>query len=173
MMLLPLHTVRAILQKACPTVGVSVFAVAMLLALPCADSHADGYYRWRDANGQMHFSQRPPPQEDDIDAELISPRTGLAYPKPEKKPAPIPVSSATPEPDKPEQEVSRDTTRSPFDRAFDKDPERCEQARNNLKALSRSHRIRFTDAEGKQRLLSDKEKQAQQAAARKAIEESC
>jgi hypothetical protein len=58
-------------------------------------------------------------------------------------------------------------------RPFEKDVQRCEDAKNNLAQLSRTFRIRYTDENGKQRLLSAEEKQKQRQAALKAIEESC
>lgn len=120
-----------------------------------------GYYRWKDSEGNLKLSDRPP--EAGIKAEFIetpgSKKSRGSNP---------PVASS-------EQEAATTQPEEPLKMEIlpPKDPERCKQAQANMQAFNNAARIRITDPDGTQRLITEEEKQVQVERAKKAIRENC
>ncbi len=107
----------------------------------------EGYYRWQDEQGTLHFTQKPPIGKN---YEFIR-GNSASY-----------VGSRPANQEK--QAESQDQAQSPSQEATQlqfappKDPERCAQAQRNLKSLnSPGVRIRSTDANGQSRFLNKEE----------------
>lgn len=123
---------------------------------------AKSYYKWVDENGVTHYSARKP---HDKESEAISVTTGLSrddsdQPSPAENSAQADAASTSEDPAAEDPEAN-------------KDPERCEIAKSNLKILNESARIREATEDGSFRYLSDDEKGQRKETAQQAITESC
>ena len=141
----------------------------------------NGYYQWKDAQGQMHYSQKPPSSRANTSEQAASETTFVS--------TGYRGRFTTNDGDTSKQSFEGSNTRKPAPtnqnqnaiagtnnaagRPFEKDQQRCDKAKRNLQQLSLTYKITLTDENGNQRLLSAQEKQLQRQAALKAIEESC
>ena len=136
------------------------------LCLAFAGPVAAAMYKWTDADGNVHYSQTPPPSGQ---AEEMAP------------PPPSPLSPEEAEKrreqsrrslfgeDKPEEKAPEGGNRQ-----ADNNPARekaCEAARQNLQTLKTSRRVR--DADGNVTVLDDAEREARMAETRAQIEQLC
>ena len=120
----------------------------LVLASSSTMSLADAaYYRWVDPEGNIKFSERPPP--DGTDHELINHQNPFS-------------------PDSAEETGSDESTE-----AIEKDTEQCQIARTNLKSLTSSEQVKVRTANGDVRLLSRQEIQAQIERALRQITDHC
>ncbi|BBP85480.1 hypothetical protein PHLH8_51220 [Pseudomonas sp. Pc102] len=154
---------------------------SLLLALG-SSAMASQVYKWVDAQGVTHFGAQPPQGQD---AKSIS--TGTAQPK-EVKPSfenPYPVqpkAEEKAEPAKPaapanagsdekqkaiDEKVKADVAKQEAERK-----KYCDTTRTNLAQLQNNPRLRV-DEGGQIRRLSEEERQAKIAEAKKAIDENC
>ncbi len=129
-----------------------VISFVSLLAYSSAFAAAEKVYKWTDAKGQTHYSQRPPLN---TETEVIKPQTGHSDP--------VNYTTAAPKPEKKEE-----TKQEPA-----KDKERCEVARKNADTLKTYARIRVKDDNGEYRYITPDEQKQKLGEANKAIEESC
>jgi hypothetical protein len=120
---------------------------------------AKNYYRWVDENGVTHYTARKPYN---VDSEAISVTSGL--PRDESG------QQIQLEDEEPSAENESQATAASAD---NKDPERCEVAKSNLKILNESARVREKDPDGNFRYLSEEEKNERKKIAEQAIAESC
>ena len=121
-------------------------------------------YRWKDSNGNMVMSDRQP--SSDIDYETISTDSSVVR-RVEGEALPQQVKPMTkPEPAIPESSKQQRTV-------YEKNPEYCEQARNNLEVLGRSARIRMPDGEGDMRYITDEEREAERIKNVESVERHC
>ena len=141
---------------------ICLFAIALGFSLNLQADSQSGYYRWKDKDGNLKLSDRPP--EAGIQAEFIktpgSKRSRASSEQAEEQQAGTQPANSPGEPVK--MEV-----------VPEKDPVRCQQAKDNMKAFEGFSRIRVTDADGTQRLLTEEEKQVQIERSQKAIREHC
>jgi len=154
-------------------------AVCLAAALPATGGQL---YKWTDADGKVHYSDRQPP----LDA-----RTQETM-KPSRSPAPI-VSEGSEAPaggpdanrarTVAEQEMEfrkrrveaaeQEAKRQKEAQAATEKQRNCTSARNNLTALERGGRITRTDASGEQVFLSDAEIAAELPNARRVADSWC
>ena len=138
----------------------SLYLGAVILSLSAvltAQADTSGHYRWKDAQGNIHYSDRPP---EGVESEFIKFSTG---------------KRSTPPADEQAQEQEGEqlaTGQRKMEVLPEKDPKLCQQAQANLQALEGA-RIRLTEADGTQRFLTEKEKDQQRANARKFISIHC
>lgn len=121
-------------------------------------------YQWTDKTGKTHFSDLPPT---DIDAEHVKVVGKVKGHK---------TSSSISPPSTPQKEVTENKPKQPPELEIlppAKDPKLCAKAKGNLKALSRTPRVRIKEPDGSQRILSEHEKQAQRDKAKKHIRTYC
>lgn len=123
-------------------------AMALSLAGLCLNAAAAEYYRWKDEQGVVHYTDKPPLN---IKAEKL---------KTNKSPPP---SRSEPEAET-EDEPSADST---------KNPERCEMERKRLAVLQNNQQIRMRDDEGNLRDLSTKEIEEEIAFSKSSVERYC
>lgn len=143
-------------------------ALPFLLLGVASNTSLAGVYSWKDADGKVHYGDRPP-------AEKQSDSRKLA--------APPPVDSAATQKDlanrqmadKEKQQKSQDTAKKSQEDQADtaRRQEGCQQARSNLAAVE-SGQVRFTiDAKGERVGLDGAVRDAEIAKARKAVTEWC
>jgi hypothetical protein len=142
-------------------------SVALLVGLAATSAEAR-MYKWTDAEGNVQYTQTPPPG---FDAERIAP----AAPPPTPRPAPAPATPAEePQGDEPGEGAVPQEARTP-------DPaevaaqraERCAKARDALTKLQATGRVRVTQADGTTVVMPEEERQANIDKAQQQIEKHC
>ena len=140
-----------------------LISVLLGLALLSINSLAakEGYYRWQDDKGEMHFTQQPPVGRS---YTFIETRSG---------------ASLTSQMEEQEVQASEDqdpsaTRPQKMEVVPPKNPKICEQARGNMSSLQLAGaRIRVSNADGSSRYLNDQEIEEQKNRARQAISLHC
>ena len=125
----------------------------LFVALACVAglAHAGDLYRWTDAQGVLHFSDTPPPQNQvnpaqvKIDRDKISEADSTLY----ATPKPGAAQNATPQNAPSNSPASATAQRTP---AANDNSRICDQARSNVQLLQGSYPV--ADASGK--VLDDK-----------------
>jgi hypothetical protein len=146
-----------------------IAALAVLLALP-ATAASNTYYRWKDDQGNLVMSDRPP-ADSSIEFETVGPDGSLrrAPAADDGTPASAPgAGSGRP----PAREESGAQAAAPGS-SPPPDPELCAKARANLQTLESAARIRMQGDDGEMRFLDDEEREAQRQEALRAIEAHC
>jgi hypothetical protein len=140
----------------------------VLLGLPLAATAE--MYRWVDANGQVHYSDSPPP------AGAKSPKT-IDMPSP--APAAAPAKGKTwQEKDlefRQRQQAETEAQAKKEKEAADakQKKENCEAARRNLQTLESGQRVATTNAQGEREFMDDGARQKAIAEARRAVDSWC
>lgn len=121
---------------------------------------ADKVYKWVDDEGVVHYGTRAP---DDREASSFTPHTGHSEP--------VTYDFGPDE----EEQNSRTTQNNDKqqERVTLHDPERCEAARNNLKALNNFGRVKVKNADGDFHYLTEEEQQERIKEAQQVIDEAC
>ncbi|RCS59653.1 DUF4124 domain-containing protein [Parvibium lacunae] len=146
-------------------------------------------YQWRDANGNMQFSDRPPPG-DIPEANIIrrprgmEPVRSLSTPSIPSSPAPQagdkggskPASLAEREMEfRKRQTENAEKAKKQADKEA-QDAQRkaaCEQQRNQLAALESGQRMSRFDASGERVVMEDGDRNAEQERVRRSLEQHC
>ena len=143
-------------------------ALLLTLLLTAALSHASGIYKWIDEDGQLHYSQTPPPNRP---AEVI-------------QGAPPPAN----DPDTVRDDLQRqldafDERRAQRDEAFAEHKQKdevarikkqnCETARKNLEKLRRGGNNAYMTPEGEVIRLTDDERAKRIDDAKQGIQDNC
>lgn len=170
--------------------------LACLLA-GCAVAAADAapLWKWRDANGRIHLSDRPPPN--DVPERAILQRPG-GTPAISYSPAAVPPGDVAPigtaasaasapapavdaELEKRRQAIQDAALKNPPPKAAPKpDPvaaaqraENCQRARNQLAALQSGQRMARAGANGEREVLDDKGRAEETQRAQAQIQAAC
>lgn len=144
-------------------------AIAVTLSMiACSGSSigaSETYYRWNDASGNPVNSDRPPPVG--VQYDVVTTNTNTM------------VDERTDQPDSPQGEAGRtgntanqQNTSVPL-MEFEKDPEACAIAKQNLETLNTHARIRMPDDDGNFRYLNEDEKANARTEAETAITLNC
>lgn len=154
-----------------PINGVQLLFVLLLclgLGLALNTQAADTYYRWKDAQGKLVVSDRPPADET-TEYEVVSQRSSLIRRvRPGEGAVPPEV---TPRPGNEFEQVDQ---RKEQMEAVAKNPESCARAKANLETLNTSARIRIRDQDtGELRFISEEEKDVQRQKARDIVRVHC
>lgn len=143
--------------------------MGLLLVLWAGTALAGGVYKWVDANGGVHFGERPPPgaQSQEMPMQV----------------APIAPSN--------DDEAARDEKRQKLLNAFDQDQAQqqaqaqqqkqqeavrarnCAIARDRLRGLTDSNRIYTLNADGTRHYYNDSQRSAAIQSARSAVDQWC
>lgn len=137
-----------------------------LLAAPFAQAEPTGYYRWKDDKGQFQATQQPPA---DRPSEYIRLSTGISTPVG----AGETVDKAKPDSDKSTDPAGAKPRPVGIQGVPDRDPEKCEAARNTREVLNSHARIREKDANGDYRYLAEDEIAEQKRLADEAVAVYC
>jgi len=121
-------------------------------------------YRWIDENNVVHFSQHQPQNNNYSDLTTVS-----SYRAREKE---LPKSTNSPSIDEQLSQYEKDKAEvlAKNEEIAEKN---CKAAKLNEKTLNSFDNVMFTDSEGKNRALSDKEKKAQLALSKEHISMYC
>jgi len=136
---------------------------AALLALVAATAAADGLYRWVDADGQVHYSDQPPPQGS---AENVA---GALRP----------INSADATQTHVAHQSQRDTVEQQYAARKQQQAAQyrrqmanaCNSARRDLQLLQ--GRVAFVDENGAEVRITERERQQRAAALQRRIAEVC
>lgn len=137
-----------------------------LLWCPIALSSA---YQWTDSDGQVHFSQTPPPGVEAKEVPLV-------------KSPPPPPPSATDEKihqeaqsisEQIEEEKVKTQTAAEDKKRLEQYAVNCQRAKKYLAELNSKVRIRLTDLQGNMKILTPAEKQQEIDSTNKAIDFYC
>jgi hypothetical protein len=123
----------------------------------------DTYYRWNDASGTPVNSDRPPPPGFEYDTVTTNTNTRVDE---RIDPAESPRATST------GYTAEQPSTSAPR-MEFEKSPEACEVAKQNLETLNTHARIRMPDGNGSFRFLNEDEKTTQRTQAEAAIAKNC
>ena len=143
-------------------------ALSVGLALLCVTPAFAEIYKWTDENGNVVFSEKPPP---DGKAEALKPRVGRASP-----PAAASGPAAAAEP-------QSDITDASHGQAPEKlTPEQiarkrqnCENAKSQLADMqsARANRLQYVNEQGERAFLTPEQREERTRKAREAIKEYC
>lgn len=140
--------------------------ISLLLAVGASPALA-GMYKWVDEQGATHYSQNPPPGGK---AQAIKPP-----PTPADSEAAVKRLEAQRQEGQKRREASqqdaRESQKNTASQAIRE--ESCRMARQNLSTLEANSRVAIQDANGNMKRLTEEERQAQLAEARKQAEEYC
>ncbi len=157
---------------------------ALLLALP-----AEAQWKWRDKDGRITVSDRPPPRE-------VADKDILARPATAPRPATVPPAADTPQagtdapnpaasapPTALEREVQARRRAAEEERAAKakaddernatRRAENCRQARNHLMALESGQRMARTNDKGEREVLDDAARALEMRRAREVMASDC
>lgn len=141
---------------------------AVTLILIAQGAAAEGVYKWTDAQGRVHFGDRPPG-----DAAT----TAIAPPAAPPLPPPTDAERAARQQrllDMYQDERREKEEREAKQKADDEDRRRrCAQARDRLDRYERSPRIYDPQPNGERRYLSDGEREAEIRTARNEVARLC
>lgn len=146
----------------------TAISLLVLLGLPLAA--AAEMYRWVDSNGQVHYSDSPPP------AGAKSTRTIVTPPA---APAAAPAKSKTWQ-EKDLEFRQRQAAEAEAQAKKDKESAdakqkkaNCEAARRNLQTLESGQRVATTNAQGEREFMDDTARQKAIEEARRAVNSWC
>jgi Domain of unknown function (DUF4124) len=162
-----------------------------LLALTAA-TPAAAQWAWKDDNGRVMYSDRPPPSSIKADKIVRQPASSQTVLPPSAvartdatKPAPDSSTSATPAAPKStaEREMEfrkRQQERADAEKKAQEEQTRtaakaseCERAKGYLRALDEGQRVVRTDAAGNREYLDDAQRANETERARKMVQSSC
>lgn len=134
-------------------------AIGLLAAVAATAGHcADKVYKWKDANGIVHFSDAPPPKGTDFNnVKIVNQNTGITQSEPTAPPAPAADSTATTE-----AKTSASNTNAA----------RCENAQRRIAILSSLNPV-TVQREGKIVELSAEERAAELSISRATADSLC
>ena len=140
----------------------AILAVLMMTGLNVT---ADAtLYRWKDSQGNMVMSDRPPPAGQDY--ETVSTSSTMVVNTADPLEAQQPVAKEAPS-----LEVKTEKTEVPS-AIHKKNPEYCKSARQNLEVLQRPL-IRVIDENGEGKILSPEEHEEERQKALEVVEAHC
>lgn len=140
-----------------------VFALAVAsVGLAGTAAAGQSVYRWIDQQGNTVVSDRPPPVG--VKYEVVNLQGNMMNQVDDPIPAPSPAMGAA------GGEAPAAGTRQP---GMPKNPQYCNQAKQNLSNLNTFARIRIQGADGEYRYLTEEEKDDQRRQAQDAINAYC
>jgi hypothetical protein len=165
----------------------ALFSVALSLAFLVLPMQAQAQWKWRDAQGRVTLSDRPPPQE--VPAQDILSRPQGSDRK-DRAPAPpqrasdaarndaakAPASGADPELDarrKKQEQEQQAKLKEAEEKQAGLMREQCQRARSTLVGLESGIRVVRTNASGEREVLDDAQREAEIARTRELIAQNC
>ena len=167
-----------------PWRGLQAGIVLALLVAAAWPQPASAQWKWRDKDGQVNASDRPPPRD-------VPEKDILSRPVPDaRRPAPATAaptaagaSAAAPAPTALEREVQarkrsaeqeqQAKAKADEERQSTQKAENCRAARGHLAALETGQRIARTNEKGEREVLDDKGRAEEQRRAREVIASDC
>jgi hypothetical protein len=167
-----------------PWRGLQVGVVLALLVVAAWPQPASAQWKWRDKDGQVNASDRPPPREvpekDILSRPVAEARRPVA---PAANPSAAGASAAAPAPTALEREVQarkrnaeQEQTakaKAEEERLAQQRADNCRAARGHLAALETGQRIARTNDKGEREVLDDKGRAEEQRRAREVVASDC
>lgn len=168
------------IPKHSPLRGMLLAVAAVAVALPCA-----AQWKWRDAQGRVQYSDRPPPN-DVRDRDILS--RPAASPTPQRPAAPassatgtpprMPASAPTSDPileaRKRQADAAQDQTRRDEEaRIARQKVENCARAKEHARTAESGQRMARTNDKGEREFLDDTQRAREAARAREIIASDC
>jgi hypothetical protein len=157
-------TIYKILTLLAPTIRI---LGTLLFILPFAASTSAEIYRWTDAQGKTHFSEHPP--ENRVKSEEVSsklPPLNRDSSAEETKKLQLLFKGATPE-----EEAHQQQEKAHQQQRDQQKNLACNKAKKKLIRIR--GRVYFTDADGKEVVISEKERQQRVTRLEKEIQHRC
>jgi len=172
---------------------VNLRSVAMLAATLLFAAEVAAQWAWKDDNGRLVFSDRPPPSSIKPEQLVRQPGTGSSQPA-LRTGDELPRDASKPDASKPdvskagpktlaEREMEyrkRQTERAEAEKKSaeqqqlaQRRQQECERSRGYLRALEDGVRVTRTDAQGNREFLDDSQRSAEQARVREMITRDC
>jgi hypothetical protein len=157
-------------------------AALMVSALTVSSAHAQ--WTWRDKNGQVNASDRPPPK-DVPDKDILSRPTPEASRRPAAAAAPASSASSAPAPAKGPLERELEArkraadqeqaakARAEQEKLAAQRAENCRRARSHVAALESGQRIARVNDKGEREVLDDRGRAEEMRQAREVIASEC
>jgi hypothetical protein len=154
----------------------------LLAASVCSTAQAGLQWKWRDANGAVQYSDRPPPAGTPEQAILSRPAQAVARAKAVEtasaaSAAAAPSSKASdPELEarrKKAEEETKAKQKSEEQKQTQAKAENCERARSYQRSLNDGIRIVRTNAKGEREFLDDNTRAEEQRRAQEVIQNNC
>lgn len=151
-------------------------------AVVCTPALASGQWKWRDANGSVQYSDRPPPQGTPESAILAKPRASTAriVSKPVEA---APASAAPPAAKASESELDAKRRKAEEEEKAKQQAEEaklakeraenCERAKTYQRTLNDGIRISRTNAKGEREILDDQGRAEEMRRTQDAIKANC
>lgn len=115
-----------------------------------AGQAADKVYKWKDANGAIHFSDAPPPKGTEFNNVKIVNQSAAITSEPTNTAAPADPAAA--DPSKPAQpQVATDTSRAG----------RCKEAQERIRVLESQQAVNIDRGDGKPTALEGQERKTE------------
>ena len=160
---------------------------ACVLALAAAGAHAQALWKWRDASGQLHISDKAPPPGTPAKDILAAPPGGVLpppsalVPKPASAPADTtPATASESALDKKKKAADKEKAdKAKADRAAAEAQnaavrkDNCARAQNSLQTLNSGQRIARMNDKGEREFLDDAGRAAETKHAQDAVAASC
>jgi len=153
------------------------------ITLVALSASAQQIWKWKDANGQVHISDQPPP----AGASILQKPTGT--PMPAAAPAPAPTPAAAPaasgagpkagvDAELAKRKAAADKKRAEEDKAAvdaqkAQDAQNCASAREQLRTLNSGIRITRLNAAGEREVMDDNAKAEQAKQAQQVVDKTC
>lgn len=132
--------------------------------LTAQPAEANNVYKWEDENGTIHYTAYPPKNRD---SEKV--KTYKGKPESDKDQANGNIAGK----DGSDSEQSPEAANNQPPVEYEKDPERCSIAKQNLNTLKQHARVRIKEENGDFRYLTRDEHEKRMKKAQQAIKESC
>lgn len=129
-----------------------------------AGQSADKVYKWKDANGAIHFSDAPPPKGTEFNNVKIVNQSAAITSQPTSETAPA-DAAADADPNKPAAapQVAKDNSREA----------RCKEAQERIRVLEGAQAINIDRGDGKPVALQDDERKTELSVARASATALC
>lgn len=140
--------------------AISATAISIILSMSATDAlAAKKFYKWVDDQGVVHYSATPPNGQKSSVITTYN-RRGT--------PAPNQTTGKPGETNKETEAPQKQETKEQI-----KDPKLCASAKKNLEVIETNHRIRLRGEDGKMKMLSAEEKEAQKKNSEQIASDHC
>lgn len=149
---------------------IAASALFLVAFLGTAGAQAD-IYRWKDNQGQMHYTENPPPPGNKDRGTVIrttGPATG-AQEQAQKRSESVAERLKTFRDNRAEKQKKESERKTETERLA----QNCDAAKSNLAKLENRRLRRLTDNEGNVTVLTEEERQKKIEEARKVVRENC
>tara|TARA_R110001592_G_scaffold120296_4_gene324257 strand:- start:3485 stop:4033 length:549 start_codon:yes stop_codon:yes gene_type:complete len=162
------YPIQTVYERFTDMIGINNLVLTLLTMALCLPLHAAKVYKWQDADGAWHFSEKPPVEQP---AEIIKiPTPGKGKEVTATTPDQIPESNGSEK--SPDLKTKKSEEVTAEDVALAR--ENCIKARENLENLQRGSRLRVKDPDTDQvRYLSTEEQNEWIEKSRTMIQDNC